>query len=99
MREIGIDIPSRVNDATILRAIEQAIGVSGLVVSMCGSLKKYPGCVHWHVRQSRAVGTLEITFWPLKHRAWFTVHDRRAAAWIDDALRVVASSIASTLRG
>jgi hypothetical protein len=83
MRHVEISLPQNVDDAAAERTIDTVIAERGLQVTLRGSLKKHAGCVHWHVKQRDMSGTLEITFWPHEHRAWFTVQRGRRAAWID----------------
>ncbi len=86
MREIELLLPTEVDDPAVERLIDEAIAQSGLQVSLRGTLKKYPGCVHWHVKSHGEPGTLEITFWPGQHRAWFAIQNGRRAAWIEGAI-------------
>ena len=93
MREIEIHFDSRADPGGVERSIDQAIGDAGLTVRLRGSLRKFPGCVHWHVKRGRQPGTLEITFWPREHRAWFTIQDGRRADWIGGQVQSLADAI------
>ena len=62
-----------------------------------GTLRQYPGCIHWHLRILRHKGTLEATLWPKSPRLWLNVADNRRAAWIDDAVPVLKAEIESRL--
>jgi hypothetical protein len=93
LRDIEIHIPSQADCSQLERSIDQAIAAIGLNVTLRSSLAKFPGCVHWHVKQGREPGTLEITLWPQKHRAWFTIQDGRKAPWIDEKLIVLTRAI------
>ena len=53
------------------------------------SLKKYPGCTHWHLKKAGEKGTLEATWWPEKDRLWLSVHENRRAAWQERAIRFI----------
>ena len=66
--------------------IDRSIAHSGLSIVMRGSLKKFPGSVHWHVKRGKEGGTLKITYWPERNRAWFTVQNGRKGQWIDPAI-------------
>ena len=87
MREVKIPINPKTDAAEIERCIERAIADNGLNITLCASLRKFPGCVHWHVKRGHEAGTLEITFWPAEHRAWFSVQSGRKAGWIDEKLK------------
>jgi ribosomal protein S18 acetylase RimI-like enzyme len=81
-----IPLTTQGNGVAVERAIDTAIADIGLEIVLRGTLKKFPGCMHWHVKRGRNSGTLEITFWPLENRAWFSIQDRRKAEWIDEAM-------------
>jgi len=93
MREADLRLPAI--DGRIEQAIEDAIAASGLRISLRGTLKKYTGCVHWHVRNGRESGTLELTFWPAEQRAWFTVQNGRTADWIEEGMHRIRRAIRS----
>lgn len=82
MQDTEIELPSGVDLAKVGRAIDAAIASAGLETALRGSLRKFPGCTHWHARSPGESGTLEITLWPQERRAWFTVQSGRRAAWI-----------------
>lgn len=46
----------------VTQAIDDALAESGLTVTLRDTLKKYPGCRHWHAKSGRLPGTLEVTF-------------------------------------
>jgi hypothetical protein len=99
VRETEIPLLAVADCELIERVIDEAIVLEGLHVALRGSLKKYPGCVHWHVRRPGAAGTLEITLWRQQHRAWFTIQDGRRAPWIDGAVCRLLTSLQERLRG
>lgn len=73
-----------INDApAAIKRVDETIAAHSLITTMKGALKSYPGCTHWHCKMGREKGTLEITLWPAKRRAWFKVQAGRRAPWID----------------
>lgn len=98
MRNIEIPLPANARSLEVERAVEQSIADAGLVVRLKGTLKRFPGCVHWHVRRQRDAGTLEITLCPNEHRAWFTVQDGRRADWIEEALSQLSQLLQNHIR-
>lgn len=54
----------------------------GLSISMKGTLKKFPGSIHWHLKKGRERGTLEITLLHAERRLWFSMHENRSAEWV-----------------
>jgi hypothetical protein len=97
MRNIEIDLPPDVRPHEVAEAIDRAIVNAGLSITLRGSLKKFPGCTHWHAKLGRQQGTLEITLWLQKRRAWFTIQNGRAASWIADKMKSIASAIEQRL--
>jgi hypothetical protein len=99
LREIEISITSCAKCLQIEKTIEHAVAESGLRITLRTSLRKYPGCIHWHVKNGRMAGTLEITLWPQKHRAWFAIQEGRKAEWIQPMLPILAKNIKRMSRG
>ena len=75
--------------------VEAAVGRVGLVVSMKGTLAKFPGCTHWHLKRGGERGVLEVTLWPAEKRLWLSVQDGRKGAWIDEAVERLARVLSS----
>ncbi len=96
--DVEILLPTFTPDDKIEQAIDRAILETGLIVTLRASLKKFPGCVHWHLKNGPESGTLEITHWPQEHRAWFTVQSGRTAKWIDKKIELLENSIQRHLR-
>ena len=65
--------------------IERAIASAGLTVTLRGTLKSCPGCVHWHVKSGREPGTLELTYFPQTGEVAFKIAKNRDAPWISAA--------------
>ena len=99
MRDIEISLPEHYENDTVARAIDAALIESGLRITMRDTLKKYPNCIHWHAKNGNKSGTLEVTFWPQKSRAWFTVQSGRNAPWIEEKLALVAAKLQQKLYG
>ena len=97
MENVAIPLPRHVEGDTVAQVIDDALAESGLTVTLRDSLKKYPGCVHWHAKNGRASGTLEITLWPQERRAWFTVQDGRKAPWIEEKLSSLSADLVQRL--
>ncbi len=89
MREIAVIIPDGIDAAVVERAVERIVPELGLRVSLRGSLASFPGSLHWHLKQGRQSGTLEVTFAPRATCLWLSVHSGRDADWIDAMLRVL----------
>lgn len=90
MKDIEIPLPPDMECAKVAHAIDDVIAEMGLTVTLRDSLRKFPGCTHWHVKNGRDPGTLEITLWPQEHRAWFSIQSGRTAPWIDERVKWIA---------
>ena len=99
MRDTEIPLPAKIDCEKLVPVIDEAIAERGLRVSLRDSLKKFPGCIHWHVKKGRTSGTLEITVWPEEHRAWFTVQSGRAADWLNDEMKQLGEMLHLRLGG
>ena len=93
MREVEISIPGIDDAAAVIRRVEAVLTSHGLTLRSRGTVKSYPGCTHWHWRNGKQAGTLEITLWPARRRLWFKVQAGRAASWIDQLVPSLKSDL------
>ena len=93
MRNVEISLPVDIRDEQVEQAVDQAIANAGLIVTLRDTLKAFAGCIHWHVKNGRESGTLEITFWPQERRAWFSVQSGRTAPWIEMKMELLGNAI------
>jgi hypothetical protein len=96
--EIDILVPQNVRPDKIIAVVDGAILDLDLIAAMRGSLKSFPGSIHWHVKRGRAQGTLEITWWPEERRLWIKIQAGRKAPWIDEIAPRFKREIESRLR-
>jgi hypothetical protein len=97
MREISIEIPRQASNERILRVVDEIINGSGLRIVSRGSLKTYPGCTHWHLKNGSQRGTLKLTWWPPERRLWFKIQAGREANWMDDVALQLKDVVLSVL--
>ena len=72
----------------------------GLRISSNGRLASYPGSRHWHLKNGRQPGTLEVTVHPDTPRLWVAFHSNRTGdGWVADSARALAASLADRLGG
>jgi len=83
--------------AAAAHRIEAAFAAAGLRVTLRGTLRSYPGSIHWHLKRGRDAGTLEVTFWPRQRRLWLTIHEGRGAPWMDEAGARLQAAIAGVI--
>lgn len=81
MREIEIQ-PTGSTDA-IEQRMEQVCLREGLTLTLKGMLVRYPGCIHWHFKNGKLPGTLELTWWAREKRLWFKISAGREGVWMD----------------
>jgi len=98
MRNIEIKLPPAANPSKAEKAIDAALAAIGLEVALRGTLRKFPGCIHWHAKNPGQSGTLELTLWPQQRRAWITVQSGRDAAWISARLPEVRKALQRQLK-
>lgn len=58
-----------------------------------GTLKSYPGSMHFHLRKPKERGTLELTWWPAKRRFWVSVHANRRAPWQEAVIEHLSTAL------
>jgi hypothetical protein len=97
MVELEVYIPVPARPASIPHIVEQACAAEGLVLTLKGTLAKYPNCVHWHFKKGKERGALEITWWERENRLWFKVAAGRTGAWIEEAMARLKEQIEHAL--
>lgn len=83
MQQIELAIPATVNLIEIVPVIDHCIAQLGLTITLKDTLAIYPGSIHWHLKQGKARGVLELTLWSAERRLWFSIHHNRSAPWVD----------------
>ena len=83
INDLEIRVPTTVASTIVEELIETCSTAERLYITLKGTLKKYPGCIHWHLKlTSESKGTLELTYWPSAQRIMFKVNASRSAEWI-----------------
>lgn len=96
-RDTEVFLPHDLDTGIVEQVFDDVLARSGLSITLRDSLRKYPDCVHWHLKKGREAGTLELTLWPSERRAWFSVHRGRDAPWIDAELGRLAATLQQRL--
>lgn len=91
MIEIDISLPPAVDADLVVETVETSCVGVALQITMKSTLKKFPGCVHWHLKRREERGILEVTWWPADNgtrppRLWLSIHGNRQADWMRDAM-------------
>jgi hypothetical protein len=97
MRQIEFDVPPGCSLAKAESWIESVCAANGLDMAMKASLAGYPGSIHWHYRQPRQKGTLELTLLRANRRIWAQIHTTRDAPGIAASLPRIRKEIEQKL--
>ena len=98
MLETEFKVPPNFDFAQAERALESVCAAHGLRVAMKATLASFPGSIHWHFKNQKDKGTLELTVFPRGRRIWAQIQDGRKAAWIDAMLPKIQRAIERELR-
>ena len=98
MQVVEFKVPARCDLRKAERCIEAVCARHGLHAAMKASLAAFPGSIHWHYKNPKEKGTLELTLFPRDRRIWAQVHTGRAAPWIEAVLPKVRRDIERDLR-
>jgi hypothetical protein len=97
MLEVELQIPDSVEPETVIGAVEQVCASHDLTCTLKGTLSRYPGSIHWHFKNGKQKGTLEITWQERENRLWFKVANGRASEWISASLPRLKEQIEKSL--
>jgi hypothetical protein len=92
MKEVEVILPRSGRMPTV-SAIERVLKRSGLRVTVRGTLAGYPGCTHWHLKNGKERGVLELTCWPGGKRIWLSMQDGRRGDWVMAAASALKSQL------
>jgi hypothetical protein len=98
MQEVEIPLPPDIPLSKVTTIIESCCIGEELWQTLKGTLKQYPGSVHWHYKRGKESGTLEITYWPERRRIWFKVSPGRRGGWIEETIQRLSANIPAELR-
>lgn len=98
MIEIELHIPTDANSDSVVEVVEQVCITNGLTCVLKETLASYSGSIHWHFKQDKQKGILEITWWEDKNRLWFKVAKGRTGDWMDEAMNKLKEQIEVSLK-
>lgn len=98
MTEFEIPMPVSSDPSAVERLVESVCADVGLAPTMKGTLRGYPGSVHWHYKQGHEAGVLEVTYWPSANRLWMSVQDGRSSVWTSSTATELAETLSESLR-
>jgi hypothetical protein len=97
MIEVELQISDSFEPEIVLKVVEQVCALNELTCSLRGTLVSYPGSIHWHFKQGKQRGTLEITWWESRNRLWFKVVSGRTSEWIIKSIPQLKEQIENLL--
>ncbi|MEM7520094.1 MAG: hypothetical protein AAF307_03570 [Pseudomonadota bacterium] len=103
MTQIYIALPDETDPARVPALIEGFCAQVGMQITLTATLKMYPGCTHWHLKNGARSGILEVTWWPRDakgqpDRLWLSVHRNRRTPWTDDFKPVLKALLEAALK-
>jgi hypothetical protein len=98
MREVEFAVPKNCDLRKADKLVEEICARRGLQLAMKGTVATYPGSIHWHYKQPKQKGTLELTLYFAERRLWAKIQKGRKAPWIDEELPALRRAIESALR-
>jgi hypothetical protein len=94
MKEVAVIVPRKGGGRMpTVSAIERLLKRSGLGVTLRGTLARYPGCTHWHLKNGSERGVLELTHWPGGKRLWFSIQAGRRGDWVMRSARAIKAQL------
>ncbi len=102
MDNVDVTLPDNVDLDLVPQVVEDVCACVELDQTLKTTLKKFPGCLHWHFKRSQEKGILEVTWWPRatddqSSRLWLSVHGNRTADWIEQIKPQVKATIEERL--
>lgn len=86
MQDYMLTYPMGKSNEEVEQLVSTWVQERELNIQMKGSLKKFKNSVHWHFKKGKEKGILELTYWQMKEKMWFSVHINRNAEWIEDEI-------------
>jgi hypothetical protein len=81
MRQVSLTLSVSATGLDVRAAIQAATEAVGGRIAREGTLKSYPGSLHWHMQSPGGTGTIEATYWPERSALWASVHANREGNW------------------
>ena len=83
----------------VVREIEEVISDFQLVISLKTTLSTMQGSTHYHLKQGRASGVLEVTYWPQENRLFVEIHGNRLSEWNKHIILPFSEALAQRFAG
>lgn len=83
----------------VVQEIEEVIKDFNLNITQKTTLSTMKGSIHYHLKQDKKAGVLEITYWPEKHRLWVEIHNNRCAEWNKSIIEPFSEALSARFSG
>ncbi|GDX40946.1 hypothetical protein LBMAG21_12380 [Armatimonadota bacterium] len=84
--DFEIEIPEACAFESLERRVEAWADALGLTCTLKSSLQRFPGSLHWHFKQGKLKGTLEMTLSASQRRLWCSIQSGRIGNWQEEAV-------------
>lgn len=83
----------------VVQEIEDIIADFQLEVTQKTTLSTMKGSIHYHLKQGKKSGVLEVTYWPNKKRLFVEIHNNRLSEWNQNMIAPFAEALAQRFSG
>lgn len=97
MLDFEIEIPEGNAIECLEAKVELWAGEIGLTCTLKTSLRKSVGSIHWHFKQGKTRGTLEVTLSPSSGRLWCSIQAGRTGDWLEGAIQSLNGTIGGSV--
>ncbi|HEU4963480.1 MAG TPA: hypothetical protein VFV52_06395 [Bacilli bacterium] len=97
-------IDSKLRDVKLLDSEQVVAAVEDVIArfeldAKRTTLSTYKGSVHWHLKQGKKTGLLEVTYWPQNGQLWVDIHDNRRKEWNLELIVPFSEALAEAFGG
>ncbi|MNF86607.1 hypothetical protein D3C84_690480 [compost metagenome] len=83
----------------VVADIEEVIAEFQLNITQKTTLSTMKGSIHYHLKQGKASGVLEVTYWPNKSRLLVEIHHNRLQQWNQSIIGPFSEALADRFLG
>lgn len=87
------------DEELVIWEIEEVISEFQLQITQKTTLSTMKGSIHYHLKQHKASGVLEVTYWPNKRRLFVEIHDNRLSEWNRNMIVPFSEALAQRFSG
>ena len=83
----------------VVQEIEEVVFGFHLEITQKTTLSTMKGSIHYHLKQGKASGVLEVTYWPKRNRLFVEIHDNRLSEWNRNMILPFSEALAQCFSG